>query len=224
MNKKILMTTLGLGLALTLTACGPKNQALNTANSNAKVEKSANATKANDKNNTNDKNKATDKNNSTDNKADVQTKEETAVNKGAVANLEPGIAFDGFKKLHTNAKVESFQLDIENGKAYYKVDGYDAENEYEVTVDAVTGDIVKDEFESENTSNKTADVKLEMIESVDKYMEESLKDAGQGYEAGEYEVEFDDGKYEVSVEVVNGNKDITYTYDYETGKLIEKDM
>lgn len=215
MNKKILMTTLGLGLALTLTACGPKNQAMDPANSNAKntkVEESANANKTN-------ANK-----NATNNKADAQTKEETAVNKGAVASLEPGIAFDGFKKLHADAKVESFQLDVENGKAYYKVDGYDAENEYEVTVDAVTGDIVKDEFEAENTSNKTADLKLEMIEAVDKYMAEALKDAGQGYEAGEYEVEFDDGKYEVSVEVVNGNKDMTYTYDYETGKLIEKDM
>lgn len=215
MNKRILMTTLGLGLALTLTACGPKNQAMDPANSNsknAKVEESANANKTN-------ANK-----NATDNKADAQTKEETAVNKGAVANLDPGIAFDGFKKLHADAKVESFQLDIENGKAYYKVDGYDAENEYEVTVDAVTGDIVKDEFEAENTSAKTADLQLEMIEVVDKYMAEALKDAGQGYEAGEYEVEFDGGKYEVSVEVVNGNKDITYTYDYETGKLIEKDM
>ncbi|QQT90553.1 PepSY domain-containing protein [Peptoniphilus harei] len=215
MNKKILMTTLGLGLALTLTACGPKNQAMDLANSNAKntkVEESANANKTN-------ANK-----NATDNKADAQTKEETAVNKGAVANLDPGIAFDGFKKLHADAKIESFQLDIENGKAYYKVNGYDAENEYEVTVDAVTGDIVKDEFEAENTSAKTADLQLEMIEAVDKYMAEALKDAGQGYEAGEYEVEFDNGKYEVSVEVVNGNKDITYTYDYETGKLIEKDM
>ena len=215
MNKKILMTTLGLGLALTLTACGPKNQAMDPSNSNAKntkVEESANANKTN-------ANK-----NATDNKADAKTKEETAVNKGAVANLEPGIAFDGFKKLHADAKIESFQLDVENGKAYYKVDGYDAENEYEITVDAVTGDIVKDEFEAENTSNKTADLKLEMVEAVDKYMAEALKDAGQGYEAGEYEVEFDDGKYEVSVEVVNGNKDMTYTYDYETGKLIEKDM
>ena len=215
MNKKILMTTLGLGLALTLTACGPKNQAMDPVNSNAKntkVEESANANKTN-------ANK-----NATNNKADAQTKEETAVNKGAVANLEPGIAFDGFKKLHADAKVESFQLDVENGKAYYKVDGYDAENEYEVTVDAVTGEIVKDEFEAENTSNKTADLKLEMVEAVDKYMAEALKDAGQGYEAGEYEVELDDGKYEVSVEVVNGNKDMTYTYDYETGKLIEKDM
>lgn len=215
MNKKILMTTLGLGLALTLTACGPKNQAMDPANSNSKntkVEESANANKTN-----------TNKN-ATNNKADAQTKEETAVNKGAVANLDPGIAFDGFKKLHADAKIESFQLDIENGKAYYKVNGYDAENEYEVTVDAVTGDIVKDEFEAENTSAKTADLQLEMIEAVDKYMAEALKDAGQGYEAGEYEVEFDDGKYEVIVEVVNGNKDITYTYDYETGKLIEKDM
>lgn len=215
MNKKILMTTLGLGLALTLTACGPKNQAMDPANSNAKntkVEESANANKTN-------ANK-----NATDNKADAQTKEETAVNKGAVANLDRGIAFDGFKKLHADAKVESFQLEVENGKAYYKVDGYDAEKEYEVVVDAVTGDIVKDEFEAENTSNKTADIQLDMIESVDKYMEEALKDAGQGYEAGEYEVEFDDGKYEVKVEVVNGNKDITYTYDLETGKLIEKDM
>lgn len=207
MNKKILMTTLGLGLALTLTACGPKNEKADNPNTKNTAAVEANANK-----------------NASKNKADAQTKEETAINKGAVANLDRGIAFDGFKKLHANAKVESFQLEVENGKAYYKVSGYDAEKEYEVTVDAVTGDIVKDEFEAENTSAKTADVQLNMIEAVDKYMEEALKEAGQGYEAGEYEVEFEDGKYVVTVEVVNGTKDISYTYDYETGKLIEKDM
>ena len=207
MNKKILMTTLGLGLALTLTACGPKNEKADNPNAKNNAAVEANANK-----------------NASKNKADAQTKEETAINKGAVANLDRGIAFDGFKKLHADAKVESFQLEVENGKAYYKVSGYDAEKEYEVTVDAVTGDIVKDEFEAENTSAKTADIQLNMIEAVDKYMDEALKDAGQGFEAGEYEVEFEDGKYVVTVEVVNGTKDISYTYDYETGKLIEKDM
>lgn len=207
MNKKILMTTLGLGLALTLTACGPKNEKADNPNAKNNAAVEANANK-----------------NANKKAADAQTKEETAINKGAVANLDRGIAFDGFKKLHANAKVESFQLEVENGKAYYKVSGYDAEKEYEVTVDAVTGDIVKDEFEAENTSAKTADVQLNMIEAVDKYMDEALKDAGQGFEAGEYEVEFEDGKYVVTVEVVNGTKDISYTYDYETGKLIEKDM
>ena len=207
MNKKILMTTLGLGLALTLTACGPKNEKADNPNAKNNAAVEANANK-----NTNKK------------AADAQTKEETAINKGAVANLDRGIAFDGFKKLHADAKVESFQLEVENGKAYYKVSGYDAEKEYEVTVDAVTGDIVKDEFEAENTSAKTADIQLNMIEAVDKYMGEALKDAGQGFEAGEYEVEFEDGKYVVKVEVVNGNKDITYKYDFESGKLIEKDM
>lgn len=207
MNKKILMTTLGLGLALTLTACGPKNEKADNPNAKNTAAVEANANK-----------------NANKKAADAQTKEETAINKGAVANLDRGIAFDGFKKLHANAKVESFQLEVENGKAYYKVSGYDAEKEYEVTVDAVTGDIVKDEFEAENTSAKTADIQLEMIEAVDKYMDEALKDAGQGFEAGEYEVEFEDGKYVVTVEVVNGTKDISYTYDYETGKLIEKDM
>lgn len=207
MNKKILMTTLGLGLALTLTACGPKNEKADNPNAKNNAAVEANANK-----------------NANKKAADAQTKEETAINKGAVANLDRGIAFDGFKKLHANAKVESFQLEVENGKAYYKVSGYDAEKEYEVTVDAVTGEIVKDEFEAENTSAKTADVQLNMLEAVDKYMDEALKDAGQGFEAGEYEVEFEDGKYVVTVEVVTGTKDISYTYDYETGKLIEKDM
>ena len=207
MNKKILMTTLGLGLALTLTACGPKNEKADNTNAKNNAAVEANANK-----------------NANKKAADAQTKEETAINKGAVANLDRGIAFDGFKKLHANAKVESFQLEVENGKAYYKVSGYDAEKEYDVAVDAVTGDIAKDEFEAENTSAKTADIQLNMIEAVDKYMDEALKEAGQGFEAGEYEVEFEDGKYVVTVEVVNGTKDISYTYDYETGKLIEKDM
>lgn len=201
------MTTLGLGLALTLTACGPKNEKADNTNTKNNAAVEANANK-----------------NANKKAADAQTKEETAINKGAVANLDRGIAFDGFKKLHANAKVESFQLEVENGKAYYKVSGYDAEKEYDVAVDAVTGDIAKDEFEAENTSAKTADIQLNMIEAVDKYMDEALKDAGQGFEAGEYEVEFEDGKYLVKVEVVNGNKDITYKYDFESGKLIEKDM
>lgn len=205
MNKKFLITTLGLGLVLTLSACGQKNEKAEPANPEVKVEENVNK----------DANK---------NMTDAQTKEETAVNKGAVANLDRGIAFDGFKKLHPDAKVESFQLEVENGNAYYNVDGYDAKNEYEVTVNAMTGDIVKDESEAENTSAKTADIQLEMVESVDKFMELALKDAGQGFEAGEYEVEFDNGVYVVNVEVVNGNKDITYKYELETGKLLEKDM
>ncbi|WP_277217828.1 PepSY domain-containing protein [Peptoniphilus vaginalis] len=206
MNKKILMTTLGLGLALTLTACGPKNEKADAPNAknNAAVEASANK-------------------NASKNKADAQTKEETAINKGAVANLDRGIAFDGFKKIHPDAKVESFQLEVEDGKAYYKVEGYDAKNEYEITVDAMTGEIVKNEAKAEKTSDKTADVQLAMLESVDKFMEEALKDAGQGYEAGEYGVELDGGKYVANVEVVKGKKDITYKYDLKSGKLIEKD-
>lgn len=200
------MATLGLGLALTLTACGPKNEKADAPNSknNAAVEASANK-------------------NASKNKADAQTKEETAINKGAVANLDRGIAFDGFKKLHPDAKVESFQLEVEDGKAYYKVEGYDAKNEYEITVDAVTGEIVKNESKAEKTSDKTANIQLAMLESIDKFMEEALKDAGQGYEAGEYEVELDNGKYVANVEVVKGKKDITYKYDLESGKLIEKD-
>lgn len=207
MNKKILITTLGLGLALTLSACGPKNEKANADNAknNTTVEENVNK-------------------NVNKNMSEAQTKEETAVNKGAVANLDRGIAFDGFKKLHPDAKVESFQLEVEDGNAYYKVDGYDDKNEYEVSVNAMTGDIVKDEFEAEDTSAKTADIQLEMIESVDKFMDQALKDAGQGFEAGEYEVELDNGVYVVSVEVVNGDKDISYKYDFETGKLIEKDM
>ena len=203
MNKKILMTTLGLGLALTLTACGPKNEKADAPNAknNAAVEASANK-------------------NASKNKADAQTKEETAINKGAVANLDRGIAFDGFKKIHPDAKVESFQLEVEDGKAYYKVEGYDAKNEYEITVDAVTGEIVKNESKAEKTSDKTADIQLAMLESIDKFMEEALKDAGQGYEAGEYEVELDNGKYVVNVEVVKGKKDITYKYDLESGKPV----
>lgn len=219
MNKKILITTLGLGLALTLSACGQKTEKAEPANSEVKVEENVNKNA-----NKNTADAETKKESANKNMADAQTKEETAINKGAVANLDRGIAYDGFKKLHPDAKVESFQLEVENGKAYYKVDGYDAKNEYEITVDAVTGDIVKDEFEAEDTSAKTADIQLEMIEAVDKFMDQALKDAGQGFEAGEYEVELDNGMYVVSVEVVNGNKDITYEYEFETGKLIEKDM
>ena len=45
MNKKILMTTLGLGLALTLTACGPKNEKADNPNAKNTAAVEANANK-----------------------------------------------------------------------------------------------------------------------------------------------------------------------------------
>ena len=228
MNKKILATTLGLSLVLTLSACsgeknkaaeGTKNAAEVTTNNKAKVEVT-----------TNNKAKVSEESKNAQGTETVDpSKAEVIADKSmsldlSAAKLTKEEAFDNFKKLHPDAKVESLGLEAEGPDLLYKIDGYDAEKEYEVTINAVTGDVIKDEFEVEKTQGNVADVKKDMLAKIDGFVEKAIAEAGDGFIATDYTLEFDNGKYLVEVEVEKDVKDISYAYDVASGNLIEKDM
>ncbi|OLR64754.1 PepSY domain-containing protein [Peptoniphilus porci] len=212
MKKKFLVTTLGLALLLMLSACsGGKNKTTGetknnaTVNTNNKLEKNEKAEDAN-KNNT----KAAPNNSKMKSLSDaIMTKEE---------------AFDEFKKLHADAKIESLKLKTEGTNLYYEIDGYDAEKEYEVTINAETKEIIKDEFEAEKKHDNVSDLQKNLLSSVDGLIEKSAAEAGEGYISKEYSVDYDDGRYVVEVEVEKDGNDISYKYDIASGELIEKDM
>lgn len=220
MKKKILFASLGLSLVLALTACsGGKNKeesAKNNATAKAQVE--------NKKENSGIKVSENGKTESVDPSeakvfADTRDMKDVLVTK--VSKEE---AFDKFKNAHKNVKIESLGLDLEGNNLFYKIDGYDAEKEYEMTINAETGEIVKDEFEAEKNQGKVADIQREMLSAIEGYIEKALADADQGYLAKEYALEYDDGKYIVEVEVEKDGKDISYKYDLKLGDLIKKDM
>lgn len=217
MNKKILIGTLGLSLVLTLSAC-------NSTNKTAEETKNKAAVTTNNKKNVSEETKNAQGTETVDpSKAEVIADKSMRLDLSA-AKITKEEAFDNFKKLHADAKIESLGLEAEGAKLLYKIDGYDAEKEYEVTIDAESGEVVKDEFEAENTQDKLADLQKNLLASVDGFIKKAIAEAGDGFIATDYTLEFDHGKYIVEVEVEKDGKDVSYTYDLESGKLIEKDM
>lgn len=225
MNKKILIATLGLSLVLTLSACsGEKNKAAEETKNATEGTKNAAEVTTNNKAKVSEESKNAQGTETVDpSKAEVIADKSMSLDLSA-AKLTKEEAFDNFKKLHPDAKVESLGLEAEGPNLLYKIDGYDAEKEYEVTINAVTGDVIKDEFEVEKTQGNVADVKKDMLAKIDGFVEKAIAEAGDGFIATDYTLEFDNGKYLVEVEVEKDGKDISYAYDLATGKLVEKDM
>ncbi len=215
MNKKILIGTLGLELVLTLSAC-------NGANKTAEKTKNKAEVTTNNKKNVSEETKNAQGTETVDPAKTKVIADKSMRLDSSAAKITKEEAFDNFKKLHADAKIESLGLEAEGAKLLYKIDGYDTEKEYEITIDAETGDVVKDEFEAENTKDKLADLQKDTLASVDGFVKKAIAEAGDGFISTDYTLEFDHGKYIVEVE--KDGKDISYAYDVASGNLIEKDM
>ena len=89
-------------------------------------------------------------------------------------------------------------------------------------LDAVTGVIVKDK--SELKDGKDREVTLAQIDRIEEMVSNALQDAGDDFESMEWEVEFDNDKPTLEIDVDRNSNDLEYTYDLETGVLLEKNQ
>lgn len=133
--------------------------------------------------------------------------------------ISPEEAFDSFLKLHPDAKVVEFDLDKDLMDYKYVIEGYDMENDYEVKIDAVDGEIIKDEIEVFDSDGKTLEITKAHLAKIDSFIEMAKLEDGSNSEFDEWSISIDDNRIEIEIEI--GTKD--YTYDMDTEELIEKD-
>lgn len=232
MKKKIYLVTLGIGLALTLSACeAPRNTALEVKKNDSQIESSK---ESDDKTNKKDdksfeKNKSNVKDNKNQNSKDSSKdskNEKSADSQKDLLNVQitKENAFDEFKKLHQDAKVESFKLETKKQDLVYVIQGYDSQKEYEFELNSESGEVVKDGVKEEKNEDKVSDIQKNMLESIDSITQKSLQNAGEGYVVTEYKLYYDDVNYIVEVRLEKDGEDISYSYDIATGKLLEKDL
>lgn len=207
MIKKLFILILGLNLIL--TACSKDNKDTNLKNGEDKKVEEINNTK-------NSTNISTQNSEIKDNKdivANIDTKE---------VKMTKEEAYEEFLKAYPNAKVDSLSYGKDNGISIYEVEGYDDMNEYEIKFDASNGQIVGQKQDKE-ASNKTLFISKEQLQKIDLLIEDAAKDF-EDFISYEYTLDFDNNKLEFKVELKNTSKEVEYKYDYETEKLIEKDM
>ena len=132
----------------------------------------------------------------------------------------PEEAFDKFMELHPEAKIESLDLDKGLMDYQYVVEGYDTENEYEVKINPVNGEVISDETEMAELDDENGEITKEHLAKVDSLIDKAKAEDASDSELDEWDISVDDGRVVIDIEIGT----IEYSYDMDTEELIEKDM
>ena len=136
----------------------------------------------------------------------------------------PEEAFDKFMELHPEAKIESLDLDKGLMDYQYVVEGYDTENEYEVKINPVNGEVISDETEMAELDDENGEITKEHLAKVDSLIDKAKAEDASDSELDEWDISVDDGRVVIDIEIGT----IEYSYDMDTEELIDavskKDM
>lgn len=138
-------------------------------------------------------------------------------------------AIKAYNEAYPNTSITSLDLDPSFGIYYYEIKGVDDSKEYEVKINAETGELKKereetlDQDEQNGVEKKNEALELKgilSIEDVSKIAEDSV---GEGT-ANEWSLERDLSLTYWEVKVQTSNKEITVKINAQTGDILEKEL
>lgn len=226
MDKKIKLTSLLLALTLTLAACGTSDSnSDNTSednSSNQQTEETSNDSSTKDDDNNDDANDSTENDDGDDN-SDDNASPETDSSEINLDSYDSTIE-DAIKKAQSNfdGQLTDIGLERENNKWVYKIELESDSEEYDVSYDVNTLDIIEEEKDSENDDEDNEYFKYEDLITFDEAIT-TAKSEVDG-KATEISTDFDDGVlyYEVSIQNQNG-EDVDVIIDAKSGETVEID-
>lgn len=135
--------------------------------------------------------------------------------------VTPEEAFDKFMELHPDAKVNQVDLDKELMEYQYVIEGYDTENDYEVKINPVDGEVISDDTEvAELDDDAAVEITKDHVAKVDSIIDTAKEEDGSDSELDEWNIYTEDGKVIMDVEI--GMTE--YSYDMDTEQLLENEM
>jgi len=209
MFKKI--TVIGFTLFL-LAACGT-----DTANDNDGTTNETDTNTANEVETADDTNVVDERTTTTSNGGNSTT---TDITNPKVSMKE---AVDIFKEAYPDAQIESIELDDDAGRLHYDIDGFDSANEYEVDIDATTGEMKVDEIEADQETEEAVDFSS-IIEPKEAIERASEKAEVKGLSPTGWSLEVDNGKPTYTIEYDKNGSDIDIKIDATSGEVLEVDL
>lgn len=140
--------------------------------------------------------------------------------------ISPEEVFDIYMEKYPDTMVAKIELDQDFGSYMYKIEGFDGEKEYELKINPVNGEITKDDIDNEILEDDDKDeiITRANAEKVQALVDKSLEDAGEEGKLKDWELDYDDGRAVLEIEIdKEAFDDIEYKYDVESGDLLEKD-
>lgn len=140
-----------------------------------------------------------------------------------ILNMDFAVSFDqAVQTFHDtfgeNANINEINLDSDRNAYEYNILGWDDTNEYDIEIDAETGDIKEQDTEAENDNDQDGILDLDNIITPQEAMDTAAQDAGSDY-VEDWKLEIDDGLtvYEIGLENDNDVK-----IDATTGDIVDR--
>lgn len=121
--------------------------------------------------------------------------------------------------LEQDGDIEDMELETDDGYVYYEVEIENWDAEYEIYIDAYSGDVLKVETEGhDNKNNKT----LENIMSIEEAKQIAVETVGG--KVIEIELDEDDHRYEYEIDMITDVGEVEVTMDAVTGTILEQEL
>lgn len=130
-----------------------------------------------------------------------------------------------FEKKYPEAKITSLQLDTDFGRYFYEIEGVDQQKEYQVEVNAETGEFTKEKVETldadEQNGVKMQEEALDLTNIISREQATTLaeKEAKVG-QATDWKLEKELGITYWEVKVKEGQQKIEVKIDTHSGKIL----
>lgn len=135
--------------------------------------------------------------------------------------ITPTEAMEIYLEKYPDTTVKEVELELKSGQFVYEVEGYDDEQEYELKIDSINGNILEVEIEYYRGIEQR--ITKEATDKIEPLVEKALKEAGEGTALYEYELDIENRRFvlEVKMTLADGQY-ANYKYDVDTGDLIRK--
>ncbi|MBO0471271.1 PepSY domain-containing protein [Enterococcus sp. DIV0242_7C1] len=217
MNKKIIVATVGLGVLL--AGCTSNNKSLET-NGQSKASTEVSQTITFDSSTSESSNtKSTASSNTTTNAAKNQVQVKVSLEEAVKA----------YQEAYPNTAITSLDLDPSFGTYYYEIKGVDDSKEYEVKINAETGELKKEREETLDREDQNGVEKanealdLNNLKSMDDISKIAVDSFGEG-QAIEWSLERELSTTYWEVKVQSGNQEMSVKINAQTGDVLEKEL
>ena len=161
----------------------------------------------------------------TETSSSVQQEATTTSEKTSAVAVSLEKVTTAFEKKYPEAKITSLQLDTDFGRYFYEIEGVDQQKEYQVEVNAETGEFTKEKVETldadEQNGVKMQEEALDLTNIISREQATTLaeKEAKVG-QATDWKLEKELGITYWEVKVKEGQQKIEVKTDAHSGKIL----
>ena len=161
----------------------------------------------------------------TETSSSVQQETTTTSEKTSAVAVSLEKVTTAFEKKYPEAKITSLQLDTDFGRYFYEIEGVDQQKEYQVEVNAETGEFTKEKVETldadEQNGVKMQEEALDLTNIISREQATTLaeKEAKVG-QATDWKLEKELGITYWEVKVKEGQQKIEVKIDAHSGKIL----